>query len=355
MTIAVAAITKHGISIARKIKEMMPEVDIYAPAKHADSDAIEVNYFAEQTTQKIAKLFKSYDALVCIFSLGATIRIIAPLLADKKSDPAVLVIDDKANFVISTLSGHIGGANELTQKIASFFPNSQAVITTAADVNKTISVDLLGKEFGWVIENYENVTKVSAFMVNEEPIAVYQETGEKNRWLTQTVPKNVTVVKSLNEVKSPTFKGALIISDRVINDRAVLEKSVIYRPKSLVLGIGLHWDTSKDMIEYGVMTTLKNKELSLKSIRNISSISNKTGIKALRDFSDQHQIPLEFFDRDQLSLIKVPNPSPTVEKYEGTASVSEASAILSSKGEIVVPKEKFTPNLTMAVARVKFE
>ena len=355
MIIAVVAITKHGISIARKIKEMMPEVDIYSPAKHTDTDAIEINYFAEQTTQKIAKLFKSYDALVCIFSLGATIRIIAPLLADKKSDPAVLVIDDKANFVISTLSGHIGGANELTQKIASFFPDSQAVITTAADVNKTIPVDLLGKESGWIIENYENVTKVSAFMVNEETIAVYQETGEKNRWLTQTVPQNVIVVNSLEEVKLPKFKGALIISDRLINDPTILEKSVIYRPKSLVLGIGLHWDTSKDMIEYGIMTILKNKELSLKSIRNISSISNKSGIKTLRDFSDQYQIPLEFFDRDQLSIVKVPNPSPRVEKFEGTASVSEASSILSSKGDLVVPKEKFPPNLTLAVARVKFE
>ena len=145
-------------------------------------------------------------------------------------------------------------------------------------------------------------------MVNEETIAVYQETGEKNRWLTQTVPKNVTIVKSLEEVKSATFKGALIISDRVISDPVILEKSVIYRPKSLVLGIGLHWDTSKDIIESSIMSVLKNKELSLKSIRNISTISNKSGIKTLRDFSEQYQIPLEFFDRDQLSIVKVQIP-----------------------------------------------
>src|SRR6476646_11402564 len=144
---AVIAITKHGIEIARQIKEKLSEVEIYAPAKHNDS-ASDINWFTEQTAQLVASLFKTKDALICIFSLGAVIRLIAPLLIDKKSDPAVLVIDDKANFVISTLSGHIGGANELTLKIASLFPNSQAVITTAADVNKTISVDLLGKEFG---------------------------------------------------------------------------------------------------------------------------------------------------------------------------------------------------------------
>ncbi len=351
---AVVAITKHGIVIARKIKDSLPEAEIYAPIKHSDSGP-DINWFDKQTTQVVGNLFQTYDALICIFSLGAVIRIIAPFLVDKKTDPAVLVIDDKANFVISTLSGHLGGANALTRLIASYL-NSKPVITTAADVNETIPVDLVGKSFGWIIENYQNVTKVSAFMVNEEKIGLYQEAGEKNWWDATSFPQNVTVTKKLYELKSPDFKGALIISDKIIADPVILEKSVIYRPKSLVVGIGLHRDTSKEIIENGILTVLKDKGLSFKSIRNISSINKEGKIKGLQEFSEQYKIPVEIYDKGKLSQVSVPNPSKTVQKFEGIPSVSEASSILSSNnGELIVPKQKFPPNLTVAVCRVKFD
>jgi cobalt-precorrin 5A hydrolase len=350
---AVVAITKHGITIARKIKDSLPEVEIYAPIKHSDSGT-DINWFDKQTTEMVAKLFKTHDALICIFSLGAVIRIIAPFLVDKKTDPAVLVIDDKANFVISTLSGHLGGANALTRSIASYL-NSKPVITTAADVNETIPVDLVGRDFGWTIENYQNVTKVSAFMVNEEKIGLYQDAGEKNWWHTTSFPQNVAVTKDLYELKAPDFKGALIISDKIITDPDILEKSVIYRPKSLVVGIGLHRDTSKDVIETGILTVLKDKGLSFKSIRNISSINKEGKIKGLQEFSEQYEIPVEIYDKDKLGQVSVPNPSKIVQKFEGTPSVSESSSILSSNGELIIPKQKFPPNLTVAVSRVKFD
>ena len=355
---AVIAITRHGIEIACRIKENMQEVKIYVPAKYNVSTserASDITWFTEQTTQLLTNLFKSNDALICIFSLGAVIRLIAPLLVDKRSDPAVLVIDDKANFVISALSGHLGGANALTRLVASFFPNSQPVITTAADVNETIAVDLIGREFGWRIENPENVTRVSAFMVNEEKIALYQQVGE-NDWLpTASLPKNVIVVKNLNEIRSPEFKAALIISDLLIIDPVILEKSVIFRPKSLVVGLGLHWDTRKDDIELGIQTVMKDKGLSFMSIRNISSINREKKIRGLQEFSDHRGIPVETYDKDRLAAVEAPNPSHIVQKFEGTASVSEASSILSSKGGIIVPKQKFPPNLTVAISRVKFD
>ena len=100
-------------------------------------------------------------------------------MKDKKTDPAVIVIDDKTNFVISVLSGHIGGANELTEEIADKL-GALSVITTAADVNKTIAVDLVGRKFNWKIEDDSTVTKISALMVNEEPIGIFQEAVNKN-------------------------------------------------------------------------------------------------------------------------------------------------------------------------------
>ena len=353
--IAVIAITRHGIDIATTIKEKMPEVRIYAPKKYSNTSTNVINWFTEQTAQLITALFKNNDALICIFSLGAVVRLIAPILADKKRDPAVIVIDDKANFVISALSGHLGGANSLARLISTFFANAQAVITTAADVNETIAVDLLGREFSWIIDNAENVTKVSALMVNEEKIGVYQATGEKNWWKAKSLPHNVVIVHDLDELKSPNFKGALIISDAIINDPILFEKAVIYRPKSLVVGLGVHRDTRGEAIEHGVRAVLEKIGLSFNSIRNVASIKREENVEGLRDFCTRHGFIIEVYDRNELRNVPVPNPSETVQKFEGTPSVSEASSIISSKGNLILPKQKFPPDLTVAVSRVRFD
>jgi cobalt-precorrin 5A hydrolase len=348
---AIVAITKHGIEIARKIKQKMPDVEIYVPSKHSDGN-IDVNWFSEQTAQLLGNLFKIHAALICIFSLGAVIRILAPHLIDKKSDPAVIVIDDRANYVISALSGHLGGANALTRLVASFL-NAEPIITTAADVNETIAVDLVGKEFGWSIENFGNVTKVSAFMVNEEKIAIYQEVGEKGWWHAK-LPENVSIVDTLENIKLPKFKAALVISDKTITDHEILSKSVVYRPKSLVVGVGLHRDTDKDTIEEGINAVLKEKGLSFQSIRNISSINREVNIRGLEEFSKKYGLPIQIYEKNVLAKVNVPNPSQTVQKFEGTPSVSEASSLLSSKGELIVPKQKFPPNLTVAISRISY-
>lgn len=345
---AVIAITKHGIEIARKIKERMPEVEIYVPAKHSDGGK-DVVWFSEQSTQLVASLFRSHDALVCIFSLGAAIRMVAPHLVDKKSDPAVVVIDDRANHVISALSGHLGGANALARLLASFL-GARPVITTAADVNETIAVDLVGREFGWVIENFENVTRTSAFMVNEEKIALYQDAGERD-WWQGALPKNVAVVNNIDNVKSAEFRAALVITDRAV-DREIMAKAVVYRPKTLVVGIGLHRDTSKETIESGVISVFNASGLAIKSARNIASVDRGARVKGLDEFSAQYAIPVQIFTKEELAGVQVPNPSAAVQKFEGTASVSEAASILSSKGELVVQKQKFPPDLTVAVCRI---
>jgi cobalt-precorrin 5A hydrolase len=348
---AVVAITKHGIIIARKIKQKIPEVEIFVPSKHTDGGA-DINWFSEQSTQLVGGLFKTYDALICIFSLGAVIRMIAPYLTDKKSDPAVIVIDDKAKHVISTLSGHLGGANALARLVATFL-DAQPVITTAADVNETIPVDLVGREFGWQIQNFQNVTKVSAMMVNEEPIAIYQDAGERNWWQGQ-LPKNVSRVDSMEQIKSDEFKAALVISDRDLTDPDVLTKSVVYRPRTLVVGVGLHWDTSKVVIEDGVKKVLRENSLSFQSIRNIASIDRGAKVQGLEAFASQYNLTIQNYDKEILASVAVPNPSQTVQKFEGTASVSEAASLLSSNGELVVPKQKFPPNLTIAVSRIAY-
>ena len=344
--VSVLAITKNGINIGEKLKELFPNWNIFAPVKLSNENN-SITWYSEPTSDKIIELFKNSNALICLFSLGAVIRLIAPHLKDKKTDPAVIVIDDKTNFVISVLSGHIGGANDLTQEISEKL-NALPVITTAADVNKTIAVDLVGREFGWKIDDDTTVTKISAHMVNAEPIGVFQQTNDQ-KWYKQ-LPKNVTIYDSLEELKKSNSKAHLIISDTII-DNELSQESVIYRPQSLVIGIGLHWDTTKDTIKEGIEHCLKKFNLSSKSIAKLVSIKKPEDVQGLIDLGKEMQIPVEYVNREELAEIITPNPSSTVKAFEGTASVSEAAAIKVSNGKLIVEKQKFPPNLTIAIAR----
>ncbi|HKU32305.1 MAG TPA: cobalamin biosynthesis protein, partial [Candidatus Nitrosotalea sp.] len=316
-TVAIIAITKNGIDIAKNLRAKFPSWQVFAPSKFSNGDS-KVNWFEESTTAKVGMLFQGYSALVCIFSLGAVIRLVAPYMKDKKTDPAVVVIDDAAKFVISMLSGHLGGANKLAEDIAGLI-GATPVITTAADVNKTIAVDLVGKEFGWQIDDDSTVTKVSAFMVNEEKIGVYQDAGEKDWWMPKKeLPKNVHIYKSFDEMISSDCKGFLIISDKIIENKDIQGRVVIYRPKTLVVGVGLHWDTTKDTIREGMNFCLDKFKMSPKSVAKFASIKKEADVKGLQELSSEMNVPLEYFDKADLSAITTPNPSDVVQTFEGT-------------------------------------
>ncbi len=345
---SVLAITRNGIRIGQKLKGFFPEWRIYAPAKLADGSAGTV-WFDNPTSSKLEELFRTSDAIVCLFSLGAVVRLIAPHLRDKKTDPAVIVIDDQAGFVISALSGHLGGANQLAGRIAKKL-GATPVITTAADVNKTIAVDLIGRDFGWQIDNDEHVTKISAFMVNGEKIGLYQDAGQKD-WWGGSMPGNVTTYGSTDELQDSDSRAFLAITDRILElDRP----AVIFRPKTLVAGIGLHQDTTKQTIRDGLDACLEKFSLSPKSVAKIVSIKKPRDVAGLVDFSGEAGIPLEYVKREELAGVDIPNPSETVRSFEGTPSVSEAAAMLGSGGPLIVEKQKFPPDLTVAIARVMF-
>ena len=347
--VAILAITKNGIKMGLSLKNLFPDWKIFAPSKFSDSNEV-IDWYDDSTSIKIVDLFKSNNALICLFSLGAVIRLIAPHIKDKKTDPAVIVIDDQAQFVISVLSGHLGGANELSNDIAKKI-NAVPVITTAADVNKTIAVDLVGKELGWKIDDDTTVTKVSAFMVNKEKIGVFQNVSTKD-WWKKEFPENVFKYDSFDELKNSQSKGFLIISDQVFDDK-ILENAVVYRPQTLVVGVGLHWDTSKETIKNGLETSLQKFNLSFKSVARFVSIKKEKDVIGLIELGKEMNVPIEYIDREELATIETPNPSKTVQTFEGTPSVSEAAALKSSQGELVVEKQKFPPNLTIAIARIQ--
>ncbi len=183
---------------------------------------------------QIGALFATYDQIVFFVSLGAVIRLIAPHLQSKHQDPGVLVVDEAGRFVIPALSGHVGGANAFAERLAGLL-GATAVLTTASDVGQTLAVDLLGRELGWRLEAPKiNVTRVSAQVVNGEPIALIQEAGRRDWWRRATPPPaNIQVFARFEDIDPEAFRGLLWVTRRAISPdlwQRFTERLVVYRP-----------------------------------------------------------------------------------------------------------------------------
>jgi len=235
--VVLVAITKHGAAQVQKLAPQLPQANIVVSAKFAatmEGLANQVTVYEGALRAQIATLFADYDQIVFFVSLGAVVRLIAPHLKSKDEDPGILVVDDAAQFVIPLLSGHVGGANAYAEQLAQQL-GAIPVITTASDVGKTIAVDILGRELGWQVEAPKiNITRVSAHVVNGEPIAFVQESGAKNWWTRTTpLPDNIHFFAQLEDVDLDKHKAVLWVTQRDIKPtlwQQLDERLVVYRP-----------------------------------------------------------------------------------------------------------------------------
>ncbi|MBL7209102.1 MAG: precorrin-3B C(17)-methyltransferase [Dehalococcoidia bacterium] len=353
--IAIVAITKKGVKLGRRLSLLFPGSHLYVPAKFAAKSG---EYAFPPPARKVVKeAFSRYRYLVMAMAVGAAVRLLASELGDKRQDPGVVAIDDSANFVVSLLSGHLGGANELTRRIASLL-GAQPVITTASDVSQTIAVDLLGKEFGWELEDDGNVTRVSASLVNGECVGIYQDAGETNWWAREkSLPANLRLFAALETLKESGCQAAVVITDRVLTEeyQALPPYILVYRPKSLVIGIGCNRGTKSAEIEKAVASVLLEHRLSIKSLRNVATIDRKKEEVGLLEFARKYNLPIEYFDKETLEQANFPSSLSAALKYLGTPSVCEAAAILSSGNtSLLVPKLSYDRKVAIAVARLPF-
>lgn len=356
---ALVAITKHGVAHARNYIEKFPYADLYymKKFKHGDEEQRQIQLFDGTVRLLLPALFQQYKAVICIISLGAVVRMIAPLLVDKKQDPAVLVVDDKGQYVISVLSGHIGGANALTQEFAEAI-GAIPIVTTASDVQKTIPVDLFGAKFGWVWDAEEKLTPVSAAVVNEEPVAIVQETGEINWWMHDTpMPATLKVYETAAAAIAAKPNATLFITDRIIeaHEEVLLENGVIYRPKSLVLGMGCNRGTSAEEIEAFIDETLSELKLSKKSVKAIATIDLKKDEQGFLEVTSKNQWQFITYSPSELNEMPLRNPSEKVFKYTGAYGVCEPAALRFSKANDWIIEKKKGSNVTISIARIKFE
>ena len=363
--VAVLAITRGGLATARRLLAAFPSWTAHAPAKLSDGKK-DVEWFPEPTPAKLGSLFRGSDALVCLFSLGAVIRLAAPHLHDKKTDPAVVVVDEAARYAISALSGHLGGANGLAARIAAA-TGAEPVVTTAADVKNTIPVDMVGRQFGWTIEDDSDVTRASACMVNGESVGLYQDAGRADWWGGRAgapLPPNVAAHGSLAGLEESGASAMLVITDRIVGVSTsggdpARPAVVVYRPGTLTVGVGLHRGTTAETILWGVRDCLESHSLSPGSVARLASMRRDEPPAGLEEAAARLSVPVVYVGPEELARVRVPNPSETVRAFEGTPSVSEAAALTAasaagggaSGARLAVEKQKYPPDLTVAVAR----
>ena len=361
---AIYAITRHGLAIAARLFAALPGAELFVSEKQAAAAPAGARPFALPMGPLLADTFTAFDCHIFVISVGAVVRMVAPLLKNKKVDPAVLCVDDASRFTICVLSGHVGRGNSFTDRVAELLGN-QAVITTASDVNGTLTVDILGRELGWTLDDPDrNVTRGCAAVVNAAKVLFVQETGEPQFWpLDQPLPPGVGYTTTLAGVDPRAHEILLIASDRDLqaSHPAHVDNAVVYRPKSLVLGLGCDRGTPADLVERGVQSLLAQHGLCRQSVRAIASIDKKQDEPALIELGARHGWPFQVFSAEVLDAVPgIETPSAIVARHVGTRGVCEPAALLAAgAATLVVPKQIYTEpgagrSMTLAIARVPF-
>ena len=358
---AVYVITKHGLPLGLQLLEQLPQSDLYVSQKIPAPDRARLIPCQLPLTPLLEETFFRYDCHVFVISVGAVVRMIAPYLRDKKRDPAVVCVDDAGRYAISLLSGHVGRGNEWTQTVARIL-EAEAVITTASDVQGTLTVDILGRELGWCLDDPDrHVTLGCAAVVNERPVLIIQETGEPHFWpLDKVWPPGVQYTRSWETVKPEDWEMLLMISDRDLEriQPEAYARGIVYRPKSLVLGIGCDRGIPVDRLERGILQTLREFQLSPRSVGTVASLDLKADELGLLELCKRYGWQTQFYSAEDLKAVAgVERPSATVASHTGTPSVSEAACLKAAgTSRLLVPKQKYRePDgpeaMTVAVAR----
>ncbi|WP_137664127.1 cobalt-precorrin 5A hydrolase [Enterococcus hulanensis] len=326
--VAILALTSAGIKLAKELRENWNNnIPIFV-----SEDKLENGLTVFPTgrfTTGIQLLFKQYDALVCIMATGIVVRSIAEVLEDKQNDPAVIVLDEKGRHTISLLSGHIGGANQLTLEIAAKL-NSCPVITTATDVQEVTALDVLSKEINaWYADFKETTKNVNRLLANHQKVGLIQ----REEWVKDT--RGLTVIKKNDPIDS--FAAVLLISDK--NEENLTEKIIQVVPRRYVLGIGAKKGCDFSVVKKEYLNFCQSVNVHYRSIKKIVSIELKKEEPGIIQLSKWLDVPFETFSAEQLTAVSEKYPqSSFVKQVTGVGSVSLAAADLASNGQVVTER-----------------
>jgi cobalt-precorrin 5A hydrolase/precorrin-3B C17-methyltransferase len=318
--IALIAATANGRRNAAHLADALPDARLY-PGKPGEA---------------LRRAWDECDGIVLFLATGAAVRLVAPLLDSKHTDPGVVTVDDAARFAVALCGGHEGGANTLAERVARAL-GATPVVTTASDALSVPALDTLGEKLGFRLEDGSDLAAVGAALVSGERVNLVSD----RRWPLGPLPENV--------VRSGELEAPLIwISDKT--EPAPPRPAVVYRPPSLVVGVGCSRGASAGEILSLLDTSLMDAGLSKGSVAALASIDVKRDEAGLLEAAERLGVPVRFHTADALSAVEAPNPSEVVRGAVGTPSVAEA-AVLAGGARLVVEKRK-SGMATVAVGRL---
>ena len=300
--------------------------------------------------------------MIFVGSSGIAVRTIGPLAVSKKTDPAVLVVDDQLQYVIPILSGHLGGANEIANRLASL-AGAVAVLTTATDVHRKLAPDVFAQKNGLKIMDFTAAKLVAAALVRGETIIVYTDDEVKGQ-----VPDEVRL-KRLNDFTDYPGGGAIVISVRKPN---LTEKPEVLWlvPQTVYLGIGLKAGKSEETVAQAVDVCLEQAGVETAALAGVASIDIKSQEAGLLAFAERMHLPLQFYMAEELNQVEGKfTESAFVKQITGTDNVCERSAMLAAmtagelmgtagSGMLLQPKtalDGVTAALAMKKGMIRFE
>lgn len=335
MKIALCALTKNGAGLACSMAKSL-DGDCYL--KHPLEGAVNGTVFDGSLKDLVKKVYDQYDAFIMIMACGIAVRAFAPLLQAKERDPAVVVMDEKGQYAISLLSGHLGGANALTEKIAAL-TGAVPVITTATDINKKVAFDLFAKENDCAIENLGALKYISGALVNGKEVELYSDFS-----IAGELPPGV------NPYQGGKPENLVVISDKQKEETPQGEHTFYLYPRCLYLGCGCKKHTDPAKLRAAVADFLKQSGYSEHAFKALCSIDLKKEEPCFLAFATERELPFYTFSSQELNAVAVNSGSAFVENVTGVKSVAEAAAKLAAAGETLIGKTVYD-GITLSLAK----
>lgn len=340
--IAILSISKNGKALGLKMKRKISNAHLYYVKKDVVEDEDNVIYINKKLKEFVPEIFGKYDYIIFIMACGIVVRTISPLIKNKFSDPAILVSDEKGKNIISLLSGHMGGANEMTLYISNLL-NSNPVITTATDVNNKSSLDMIAKKLNAHIYDFRNkVLKINSMLVNDEVVNLFID-GDYD---IDTRGFNICKQDEINNLDE-----VVVISNKK-NLNLINNNILKVVPKNIVIGIGCRKNIDKEDMINSLSDFLHKQNIDINSIKEIGSIDVKKNEDALINLSTYLNVPFKIFTAEEISKVEhLYEKSDWVKQNVGVHSVAEPVAHLLSDGNLIIKKHKYN-GITFSVGRI---
>lgn len=338
MKISVIAFTSNGCRTAARIRDSLPEDEVSAWSK-TSMDPLGIKEIGCSSGEWVAETFPAVDAIVFVGATGIAVRLIAPHVKSKDVDPAVVCVDEHGRFAIALLSGHIGGCNALTERIAARI-GATPVVTTATDLNGKFAVDVFAVANRLRITDLHMVQECSTRVLGGRFVGFSSQYGFEGK-----IPRDLT--------KAESGEFGIRISDDPSEKPFDMTFNLV--PMDVSVGVGCRRGTAPEKMLDFVLSTLKEDGIAPERVGTVSSIDLKSDEEAILKLGESLKCPVLFYSADELmSLEGKFSSSGFVKSVTAVDCVCERSAVKARGGRLIRRKTAYD-GMTVALCKTDFD